>query len=498
MAGPTDKSRKGFLRRFRELVTEFGGCEDVDLEDTIHIESRKIRVPAPVVPLQILLGGEKGKRLFLYPEIRITEDGTMTESGAFLLFDPDQFFSGISGFIRLFPGDSLILGRESAAQNDLLTFPKSVGERHLSLKLPDNGLVLKDRSPEHGTCISPLASDKKVNRLATWRRNKLERLARVLPGPLEPLPREVAGDLLDAVIDIVEREPRQSLDSQGRPGGVVALPHDVSPILVGDLHARIDNLLVVLTQNGFLEALEQGRAALIILGDAVHSDDEGTEDRMDTSMLMMDLIFRLKIKFPDRVYYLRGNHDSFSEDISKGGVPQGLLWEQALHENRGAKYARAMARFYDSLPYVALSRRFIACHAGPPTCKVSRDMLINIRQHPKLEREITHVRLQKPNSPSGYNRGDVKRLRARLELDPETPFIVGHTPLSIDDTLWLNAGGIPHHHVLFGANPDWVGVITQVGKRLLPLRYPAEPLLQVFNRLHQDARALTAGTKSSR
>jgi hypothetical protein len=42
-------------------------------------------------------------------------------------------------------------------------------------------------------------------------------------------------------------------------------------------------------------------------------------------------------------------------------------------------------------------------------------------------------------------------LRRRLGVDPDTPFVVGHTPLSPDDTLWLDAGGIENHHVLFGA-----------------------------------------------
>lgn len=477
------KPRKNFLRRFRELVTEFGGCEEVQIKDTIHLASRKIRVPSPVVPLQILLGGEHGKRLFLYPEVKLTDGGELCESGALLLFDPDQFFVGICGFIRLFAGESVTLGRENLDQRDLLKLPKLVDDRHLSLKRPENGLILRDRSTELGTCISPLVTEENAARLSGWRYGKLEHLARVLEKPVEPIPREAANDLIDAMIDLVEHDPLQAPDSQGKPGGVVELPDDVSPIIVGDLHARIDNLLVVLTQNAFLEALEEGTGALIILGDAIHSDEDGCEDKMDTSMMIMDLIFRLKLKFPERVFYLRGNHDSFSEDISKQGVPQGVLWEQALHESRGSKYVRAMARLYDALPYVALSRRFLACHAGAPMRKISRDMLVNIHQHPKLMKEITHVRLQRPNSPSGYNGRDVKRMRARLGLDSSTPLIVGHTPLSCDDTMWLNAGKIPNHHVVFGAHPDWVGVITQVGKRLIPLRYPTEPLLPVLNRL---------------
>jgi len=483
MSAPSDKPTKGFFRRFRDLIDELGHCEDLKLEGAVRIGARKVRLPGELAPIQIQLGGEKGKRLDLHPELVLSGDGSTEEHDDYVLYDPERIDSGVTGFLRLARGDALTLGREDASQRALLDYPKTVADRHLSLKLASDGLVLRDLSPEHGTCVSPLPWKQTVRQLVALRLAALGRLLDLLRAPLEPLPREEARDLIEAVIELNEREPRQVPDSVGECGGVVALPNDVDPIFVGDLHARIDNLLGVLTRNGVLEGLEAGTLALILMGDAVHPDEDGEEERMESSMLMMDLIFQLKLAFPQRVFYLRGNHDSFSPDISKSGVPQGLLWEQALHEVRGARYARAMARLYETLPYVALSRRFIACHAGPPTFKVTRDMLINIRQHPKLEREITHVRLQKPNSPSGYNRGDVKRLRQRLDLDADTPLIVGHTPLSCDDTLWLNAGGIPNHHVVFGAHPQWAAMLALIGRRLLPLRYPVEPLTALLNDL---------------
>jgi hypothetical protein len=209
---------------------------------------------------------------------------------------------------------------------------------------------------------------------------------------------------------------------------------------------------------------------------------------MDLSMLLMDLIFRLKLRFPERVFYLRGNHDDFADDIAKGGVPQGLLWEKALHDQRGAHYRDTMARLYDLLPYIAVSPSYICCHAGAPTMKASRSDLIHIRDKPKLQRQVTRLRLRKPSSPSGYGPADVRRLRKRLGVTPDTPFIVGHTPLSADDTLWLNAGGIENHHVLFGANPHSIGVITGPAGKLLPLTYPVEPLVTVYNRLIRTGR----------
>ena len=123
--------------------------------------------------------------------------------------------------------------------------------------------------------------------------------------------------------------------------------------------------------------------------------------------------------------------------------------------------------------------------------KASRSDLINTGDQPKLRHQLTHVRLRKPNSPSGYGSGDIKRLRKQLGVEPDTPFVVGHTPLSPDKTLWMNAGGIEHHHVLFGANQETIGVITRPGDHLVPLTYPVEPLLPVYNRLVRTGR-LTA------
>jgi len=480
---PTNKSAKGFFRRFRNLVDELGDCKDLELTDSVRLGSDKVRFPGPFPPIQIQLGGENGKLLHMHPELVLDADGKAHPSSAYLLYDPNDFFEGIHGFLHLKPGDSVVLGRGDSAQQDLLRFPETVAERHLSIKLKSDGLVIKDLSSSHGTCISPLPPKKSLNRIIDWRREKLDRLIKIFGGPLEPLPKGEARELIERVIECIENDPYQAHDSNGGRGGLLTLPEAVVPVFVGDLHTRIDNLLVILTQNGFLEGLESGRAALIILGDAVHPDEEGKEGSMDSSMLIMDLIFRLKLAFPERVFYLRGNHDSFSEDISKGGVPQGVMWEQALHEVRGNKYLQAMTRLYGILPYVALSRHWIACHAGPPICKATHDMLIDIRSYPKLQRDVTCVRLRRPNSPSGYGHGDVKRLRRRLDLGSETAFIVGHTPLSSDDTLWLNAGGIAHHHVIFGANPDLVGVIALAGKRFLPLRYPTEPLTMLYNRI---------------
>jgi hypothetical protein len=481
-------AHKGFLTRFRSLLEDLERCDDVDLQESLRLDNAKVRIPRPVLPVQLRLGDEDGYRLHLYPELVARRNGRMRPSGDYLLLDPDKYFLEISGFLRLSSGESLTLGREDREQRLLFQYPNLVDNRHIRLKLSDKGLVLRNKSGRQGVCLAPLTAKDQIERLVHWRQDKLACLAAILGGGIEDPSKAEALDLIERVIALMGREPYRVQDSRGGPGGLLAVPDRPTPVFVGDLHANIDSLIVLLTQNRFLEALEDGSALLVLLGDAVHSDEPGKEDKMDTSILMMDLIFRLKLRFPERFFYLRGNHDSFAEEVSKGGVPQGLLWGQALHDRRGPKYKKAMVELYQRLPYVVVSSHYAACHAGPPTSKVSREALIDIYKHPKLQYQLTHGRLRRPQTPNGYNRGDMARFRRLIGLDVAAPVLVGHTPLSGDGSLWLNAGGIKNHHVLFGANPRWVGLVTRVGKHLLPLRYPTEPLTAVLNQFVQTGR----------
>ena len=143
-----------------------------------------------------------------------------------------------------------------------------------------------------------------------------------------------------------------------------------------------------------------------------------------------------------------------------------------------------MTRFYEQLPYIAYAKNFIACHAGPPTSSTSRKQLINIHEHPKLMHELTHNRVRRPNSPSGYYKKEVKKFRTYFGLDQDTPVIVGHTPVSCTDTLWSRVGEIDNHYVISGCYDEWVGVMAQVGSKVYPFRYQVEPLINLINKIN--------------
>lgn len=479
------KVRKLLRQLLKSAFPNLFWSEEVDIKDTYLLSDKKIKVHIKDYPFQINLYPDS-KTLHLYPEPALIcgSDGVATNS--YILFDPDIFYSEICGFYRLQDDDTVTLGGSDPEQRAILNISPDTPARKLSISNEDGWLTFQSRVPKPKPCIAPLFQDKKVRRVVNWRKKKLHRLREIFGNPIALLPPDEAIALLQEVNKILEHEKHRPRDKDGRPGGVVALPDESTVIIVGDLHAKVDNLLVALSQNNFLEALDAGRATLVILGDAVHPEGDTALDEMVSSMLMMDLIFKLKVHFPKQVFYIRGNHDSFSEEIAKHGIPQGLLWEKTLRKQRGKAYKKEMSRFYELLPYVAYSKHFVACHAAPPVSSTSLNKIINIRTNRKLYNELADNRLRQANRPSGYAKSDVKRFRKCLDLAKNTPVIVGHTCLNLDDTLWENVNDIENHYIVYSSDSRQVGLMAQIGDRLYPFRYPVESLMSIINALPDE------------
>jgi hypothetical protein len=481
MAKLIAKKHKSWLKQLEHSLAKLlaipDQCKSIELTQSYDLGGEQVRLLPFDYPVQILLGHTQ-KTLHIYPERPLDQTLGKEPVENYLIFDPHSYYQQISGFFRLKSGDELILGTEDESQPCLMNLPQGKGQQHLSIHNQDGCLRFKCLDQREGSCIVPLTKKKHLLRITRWRSTKLKRLARIYGGPLRPLePKEALG-LIEEINRLhAKGHPWRRKDSKGAPGALILVPDGVQPILIGDLHARVDNLLVILSQNGFLKALKKGSACLILLGDAVHPEEPGQLQQMHSSLLMMDLIFRLMQQFPERVFYLLGNHDSFSEHLSKQGVPQGLLWEKALIKARGKAYRNAMQRFYDQQPLLAYSRHFIACHAAPPLSRVSYADLLNLRYKPRLVEQLINNRIRRPNRPGGYAKGDVKRLRKVLGLEQDTPLVVGHTPLSNDDSFW-ELPEIGNHCVLYAGDNRWVAVMTEIGGRLTPLYYPCEGLSQ--------------------
>ena len=456
------------------------GQETVHLDHAqrLRLSGKELRIPLHGHPVYRIEMGKQTLILSADPGISATDNASPCD---FILYDPDRYLHGIAHFQRLSPGNTLAIDSKVEYQEQLFSSPRDAFRRHFSVTHDGDSLIFKDPISELGTYISLDGDPQEIPDQVLQRRSALKRILEIYGGPLEPLSPPEATATLKQVITLLMNETGHRRDALGNPGGLLELADNVTPVVVGDLHAQLDNLLTILSENAVLDSLEKGSAALIILGDAVHPEAPGKLDDMESSLLMMDLIFKLKLRFPDNVFYIVGNHDSFLHEIMKQGIPQGLLWEKHVLSSRGEEYKTLLELFYQQSPLLVLAKDFIACHAGPPRKKASRQVLVDAHQFPDIVHDMTWSRVRTPGFPAGYTRGDVRQFRKGLEVDSDTPFIVGHHPCSPDETLWLNVGQIKQHHIVISSRPGRVGIFTGIDGRMVPQILPVEALTTWLN-----------------
>lgn len=492
----------------KRVVEQCRKKQEPFVEGERHIQSACVNVPCSGAVIEICLGGPEGKTLHLQPDM--SPEGRESKNWpSYWIVDMTRLTSGYSGFLRLEPKQNIVLGRHSPEQNGLFDYSTRVSSRHLMILHEGESLQLSDLASHGGTCLRLLPTPPLHSCLAFWQQQQRQRVAelffrREITEPHDasithPLPTPIAMERLLSAHAIVrtaflptsssccpltpnnpappaqeqaintppstttndtDREETDDSDEHHSPttaSPLIHLPVDTIPILVGDLHAKVDNLLTILSIGGVLAALESGTATLVVLGDAIHPDEVGQYAEMQGSMLMMDLIFTLMTQFPGRVVYLRGNHDGFSEEIYKGQVSQGRVWQRALTENRGKAYRLAMKAFYQDLPYMVVHPHMVATHAAPPVTKITVELLATMREHPQLIHQVSWNRMHQNSCPGGYREKDIKNLRNTLELGKDVPVVVGHTPMDHEHTAWLHAGEIAHHHVLYAGLKEKVG-----------------------------------------
>ena len=469
--------KRSFLAALWERLG--GGSETVvpGPRERLRLSGKALRIPHGSASFEIEMGRQ---RLQIHPDLALDSRFQKTPPD-FLLFDPQRYLPGPGDFLRLAPGQTLAISHSAEDQRQLFSYPRDAFRRHLQLRHAGDALVFRDPISELGTYLSTIAGENAAQCLAVRRRQALERVVELFGGVLAPLAAGEALAVLEQVNHLLRDAPHRPKDTDGNAGGLVELPEGLTLVILGDLHAQVDNLLKILSENGLMEGLERGDAALLLLGDAVHSETAGRLEDMDSSVLIMDLILKLKARFPSRVFFLLGNHDSFSTEVMKHGVPQGLLWRKRLRALRGEEYVEQMELFYRLSPLVAIAESFVACHAGPPRARVSRQNLVDVRRFPSLVHELTWTRAWTPAHPVGYRPTDVHRFRKSLGLAKEVPFIVAHHPVSEDQTVWLNARRFRNHHVVYSARPDTIGSMTRIDGEMMSQVYPAEPLVGWIN-----------------
>ncbi len=417
-------------------------------------------------------------QVVMQPDLPISgeiKDGSLE----WIIHPGEAFFTGVPRFLRIKPGQTIVLGRGDDVQSETFEFDKSVAERHVKISNNKGQLTLIPFDADRPTKVTDQPEGQ-----STWqnRLENLKRLPEVLGRPLALYDDEEALDVIVRVNKLIAKEAYREKDEDGQPGGIIQFPRKKTVIVLGDVHTQINNVLRILTEGGTLSALENDEACLVFLGDLVHSEDSLEVDDMITSMFSLDMYCMLKLRFPENVFYVHGNHESFAPDVGKSGVPQGILMRRFLKKRRGKAYVHEIEKLFDHLAYIVCGNDYAACHGGPVRSRANHAQLVNIARYPGLQHELVWNRFRKDSRPAGYGKGSVKRFRHTLDIPKHAPVVVGHTPLSLDETIWFDVGGITGHHIVYTAHEDRAAtVVFQDKHTMLPLEFIPEGALDVLN-----------------
>lgn len=238
-------------------------------------------------------------------------------------------------------------------------------------------------------------------------------------------------------------------DEHNRPGGLVRLGPG-STVVVPDLHARLPFLLHVLAHEvggrPFLELLEEGSGQIVCVGDGLHSESRGVarwkkalkefsggfarHRAMDEEMLeglgLMEMVMRLKLAFPDRFHFLKGNHENILNEEGRGNHPfrkfafEGEMVRSWMEKFYGGELLSAYADFERELPLVAADGNFMVSH-GEPLRAYSREEVIRYRSLDDVVYGLTWT----PND--GAEEGSVARMIQEFCSEPaEAVYFGGH------------------------------------------------------------------------
>ena len=235
---------------------------------------------------------------------------------------------------------------------------------------------------------------------------------------------EALRDFVARALDTLDAESPdvRPLDGQSRPGGLVRLPRGLPAVIVPDIHAR-PRFVKAAMDMAFsgpaggvtaLDALSAGDLCVVFLGDAFHSERRGFERWVDAyreylagtvasgameaemteGLAAMTMALELKIAFPDRVHFLKGNHENVLNEEGRGNHPfgkfveEGLLTRAWFQDRYGEETLELYAALERSLPVCLTGDRFMASHAEPARPYSVREV-VESRSSPEVVEGLT-------------------------------------------------------------------------------------------------------------
>ena len=192
-----------------------GYISNADQKAVLALGTKRYRLAKPARlafdgrPIELQLGK---KKLHLHLETGVSPDPASVRTD-WILVDPERFYSGIAGFIRIKPGEKIIVGRGNEQLENMFGLPKSVAKRHLSMKNERGQILVKPLDRESETYLSCVEEKRQVDYFKDLKRGNLKTLRRIFGGPIEPLSPKQALATIEQAIGIFKDEPYRARDS---------------------------------------------------------------------------------------------------------------------------------------------------------------------------------------------------------------------------------------------------------------------------------------------
>jgi hypothetical protein len=229
----------------------------------------------------------------------------------------------------------------------------------------------------------------------------------------------------DDFIATFEAAAAANITDELRTGNTVVFPSDGRVVATGDLHGHRRNFEKIVA----FSKLDESPDHHVILHEMIHggpTDDKGG----DLSFVMIHEACRLKLKYPDQVHFLLGNHDlaqMTGQEVSRTGVPRCLkAFNEGMRNMFGARapdVEKALYEFFRTQPIAARAGNVFFSHSTP-----ARRFLADF-DFAVFDRTLTEADLTRNGSVynlvwgRNYEQPIADMLSGRLKADV---FVIGH------------------------------------------------------------------------
>lgn len=227
------------------------------------------------------------------------------------------------------------------------------------------------------------------------------------------------------IIDLLKKGVQANKADKFRQGNLICLPSQGSLVVTGDIHGHQRNFERIIA----FADLDDNPDRHLVLQEIIHGGQKDSEGHCQSYKLLFEAV-RYKLKFPDRIHLIMGNHDTTvisDGKVMKDGIEMNRSMNLALDrefKDESAEIKQAIKQFLLSQPLaVRCDNRIWISHSLPSD-----------RYYDKFDKQIFEKQLQnediaKPGSAylltwgRKHNQELLDKMAELLDVDI---FILGH------------------------------------------------------------------------